>query len=135
MVSPGVRAARKTAWLAWEPEWGWTLTWVAVEKLLGAVAGEVFDNVDELAAAVVAFAGVAFGVFVGEGRGGGGHDGRGDVVFGGDKFEGGLLAAGFVGDGLPELGVFLGDGVHGHPFTRDGKWREYYTGWRGIFDL
>ena len=86
---------------------------VAVEEFLGAIAGEVFDDVDELAAAVVAAAGVAFGVFVGEGRGGGGHDGGGDVVFAGDEFEGGFLAAGFVGDGLPECGVGLGVGVLG----------------------
>ena len=39
---------------------------LGAEELFGAVAGEVFDDVGELAAAVVALAGVAFGVFVGE---------------------------------------------------------------------
>jgi hypothetical protein len=53
------------------------------------------------------------------------------VVFRGDEFEGGFLAAGFVGDGLPELGVGLGNGVHGRPFWGKGKERHYTGGTAG----
>ncbi len=87
---------------------------VAAEELFGAIAGEIFDDVDELAAAVVALAGIAFGVFVGERGRGGGEDGGGDVVFGGDEFQRRFLALRFVADGLPESGIGLGDGVHGY---------------------
>ena len=39
---------------------------LGAEQLLGAIAGQVLDDVGELAAAVVALAGIAFGVLVGE---------------------------------------------------------------------
>ncbi len=39
---------------------------IRVKQAFGAGSGEVFDDVGVLAAAVVALAGVAFGVFVGE---------------------------------------------------------------------
>jgi hypothetical protein len=69
------------------------------EQLFGAVAGEVFDDVGELAAAVVAAAGVAFGVLVGEDAAGGFEDGFGGEVFAGDEFEAGMLAVEFALDG------------------------------------
>ena len=53
----------------------------SAEELAGAVAGEVLDEVDLLAAAVVALAGVALGVLVGEDGAHSLHDGgAGDVL-------------------------------------------------------
>ncbi len=92
------------------------------EDLLGAIAGEVLDDVGELAAAVIALAGVAFGVLVGEDRAGGFEDGFADEVFRGDQFEAFMLAAGLVrreaaaisgsdsasGSDMRELGAVIG---------------------------
>ena len=57
---------------------------VGAEEFFGAVDGELFDYVGVVLAAVVAFAGVALGVFVGKDGAEGVEDGAGDVVFGGD---------------------------------------------------
>ena len=70
------------------------------EELFGAVDGESFDFINKFAAAVVAFAGVAFGVFVGEDGAERFEDSRGDEVFGGDHFKAGLLAVEFFLNGL-----------------------------------
>ena len=83
-----------------------------LEEFLRAVARQVFDDVHELAAAIVALAGIAFGVFVGQRGCGRGEDGGGNMVFGGDELEGRFLAMGFVLNGLPERGIVLGDWVH-----------------------
>ena len=85
---------------------------VAMEELLGAIAGEIFDDIDELAAAVVTLAGVAFGVLVGQRRGGGGENGRRNVVLRSDQLKGLFLTLSFVADGLPESGVELSEGIH-----------------------
>ena len=69
----------------------------ALEELLGALAGDVLDLVVELAAAVVALAGVALGVLVGEPAAGRVHHGGRDVVLAGDEFERRCLAVGFLG--------------------------------------
>ncbi len=66
--------------LAWEPACGWTLACSALEEFAGSGAGEGLDFVDEFAAAVVAAAGVTFGVFVGQDRAGGLLDGGACVV-------------------------------------------------------
>lgn len=85
---------------------------IATKELLSPVAGEIFDDIDKLAAAVVAFAGVTFRVFIGERSSGRGHDGGGDVVFTGDEFQCGLLAVLLITDGLPESRIGLGNGIH-----------------------
>ena len=64
MVSPGWKAM-KTAWLACDPEWGWTFM-ASAPNSFWRVDGELLGNVDVLAAAVIALAGIALGVFVGE---------------------------------------------------------------------
>ncbi len=92
---------------------GWLHVGVfGVEELLGAVAGEVLDDIGELAAAVVALAGVAFGVLVGEDGSGGLEYGAGDEVLGGDHLEALVLAEDLVfnlggdfGVGSSESGV------------------------------
>ncbi len=86
---------------------------LGAEQLLGAIAGQIFDHVDVLAAAVIAPAGIAFGIFVREHAADGLHDGGADVVFAGDHFQAVLLAVGFSVDGGPNGGIVFFDEVHG----------------------
>ena len=51
------------------------------KQLFSAVNRQLFDNINVFAAAVVAFARIAFGVFVGQLRTLGFHYGAADVVF------------------------------------------------------
>ena len=78
---------------------------LGAEELLGAVAGQVLDDVGELAAAVVALAGIALGILVGEHRARGFEHGFADEVLRGDQFQAFVLAAGFVVDGGGDLGI------------------------------
>ncbi len=82
----------------------------AVEKLLRPVNCQVLGHVDELAAAVVALARVAFGILVGHHRALRLHHGAGDDVFAGDQFDLMALAAEFLSDGAVEFGVAGGQG-------------------------
>src|SRR5208282_1698492 len=59
---------------------------IGFEKFLGAIDGELFDLVREFAATVVAPAGVALGVFVGEDGAHGVQNGLRHQIFGGDEF-------------------------------------------------
>ena len=77
---------------------------LGAEKLLGAVARQVLDHIGELAAAVVALAGIAFGVFVGEHRARRFEHGLADEVLRGDQLQAFVLAAGFVVDGSGNFG-------------------------------
>ncbi len=87
---------------------------LAVEQLLGALDGQVLDQVVLLAAGVVAAAGVAFGVLVGHARAGGGHHGGRSMVLAGDHFQRGVLTLFFGGDQVGDLGVVGGqDGQDG----------------------
>ncbi len=84
------------------------------EKFLGAVDSELFSYIYVFAAAVVAFSGVAFGVFICEDGTEGFHDGPGGVVLGGDKLQIVLLAQDFAFNGFVKLGiVFANLVVHG----------------------
>ena len=58
--------AKYAAKLAWAPEWGCTLANFAPNRFLRALAGEILDDVDLLAAAVIALAWIAFRVFIGK---------------------------------------------------------------------
>jgi len=69
---------------------------LCAEELFGAVAGYVFNDIGELAAAVVALGGVAFGVLVGEDGARGFEDGAADEVLGGDHLEALVLAVDLV---------------------------------------
>ncbi|MNP14693.1 hypothetical protein D3C76_1070270 [compost metagenome] len=60
---------------------------IGTEQLLGALDGQRFDFVDVLAAAVVALAWVAFGVFVGQAAALGLHDALAGVVLRGDQLD------------------------------------------------
>jgi hypothetical protein len=68
---------------------------LGAEELLGAVAGQVLDDVGELAAAVVALAGIALGVLVGEDGAGGLEHGAADEVLRGDHLQAFVLADDF----------------------------------------
>ena len=78
---------------------------LGAEERLGAADGERFDDVDELAAAVVALAGIALRVLVGEHRAGRFEDGRADEVLGRDQLEAARLAVGFLADGVGDFRV------------------------------
>ena len=78
---------------------------LCAEELFGAVAGDVFDDVGVLAAAVVALAGVSFCVFVGKYGACCFEDGAADEVFGGDHLEAFVLADDLVCDLRGDFGV------------------------------
>ena len=87
---------------------------LGAEELLGAVDGELLDDVDVLAAAVVALAGIALGVLVRQHAADGLHHGRAGVVLAGDHFQAVGLALDFVGDRGPDVGIVFFDEVrHG----------------------
>ncbi len=75
------------------------------EELFGTVDGELFHDIDVLAAAVIALARIALGVLVREDRAlGFQHPGTG-VIFRGDQFEVLFLAQAFGADRSGEFGV------------------------------
>src|SRR6202023_3989225 len=84
----------------------------------GAVDGQLLDDVDVLAAAVVALAGVAFGVLVGEHRALRLEHPRAGVVLRGDQLDVLLLAAALAGDRTCELGIETLDGHGGAEHAR-----------------
>ena len=89
-----------------------------VEELLRPVSGERFQDVSGvLAAAVVAFAGVAFGVLIGVNAGGRLHDGFGGEVLAGDQLNAGVLALDFLLDEVVDVRIYL-DKRAGHFLLR-----------------
>ena len=78
---------------------------VGAEERLGARDGQRLDHVHELAAAVVALAGIAFGVLVGEHRARGLENRLADEVLRGDELESLGLAAALAGDGGGDFGI------------------------------
>ena len=108
-VSPGFISAMNTAWLAWEPEFGWTLAKPQSNRRLGALDGEVLGDVDELAAAVVAAARIALRVLVGHHRALRLEHGARDDVLGGDQLDLVALAAELQLDGAGDLGIAVGE--------------------------
>ena len=90
---------------------------LGAEELLGAIAGEGLDDVGEFTAAVVALAGVALGVLIGEDGAGGFQYSARDEVLRGDHLEAFVLAEHFVFDLLGDLRIGGGEGrveVDGH---------------------
>jgi len=82
---------------------------IGTEDLLDAVDGQLLGHVHVLAATVVALAGVALGVLVGQlGALGPHHGGRG-VVLAGDQLDVVFLAGVLGRDGGKQLGVGLFD--------------------------
>ena len=92
---------------------------LGAEQLLRAIDRERLGDVDELAAAVVALARIAFGVLVRHHRAGRLEHGEADEVLGRDQLEAFFLASDFVADGGGDFGI---DGVemrHSIMSTRD----------------
>ena len=87
---------------------------LGVEELFGAIAGEIFDFVGVFAAAVIALAGIAFGVFVGEYAAGSFEDGFGDEVLAGDQLDLAVLPLRFLKNEVIDGGIGFGER------TRDG---------------
>ena len=80
---------------------------LGAEQLLGPIDGQLLDDVDELAAAVVSAARIPFGVLIREHAAGGLHHGRAGVVLAGDHLQAVRLALDLVGDRGPDFGIVL----------------------------
>lgn len=89
------------------------MTCSGAKQALEPVAGKILDLVDKLAAAVVAVAGIALGVFVCEHTADRLHDGWAGEVFAGDHLQPLGLARLLGLNGGPDVRVFLFDEVHG----------------------
>ena len=101
------------------------------EELLAAVDRELLGDVDELAAAVVALAGIALGVLVGELAALRRHDRRRRVVLRRDELDVLFLAAVLALDHRGDLGVDVGEREsgsfeHGRPSFK-GEPRDFRT--------
>lgn len=83
---------------------------VGAEEFFGAVNGELFDFVDFFAAAIPAFGGVAFGVFVGEAGALRFHDRTAGEVFRGDEFDVEELTLMFGLEDGEDVGIGLREG-------------------------
>ena len=94
------------------PRMGLDVGVLGAEEGLGAVDGEPFGLVDELAAAVVAPAGEPFGVLVRQHRADGLHDRRAGVVLRGDQLQVVALATLLGDDRLGDLGVDALQDIH-----------------------
>ena len=77
---------------------------LGAEQRLGARDGGALDDVDELAAAVVALARIALGVLVGQHRAGGLEHGAADEVLRRDQLEAAVLPMPFVANGGGDSG-------------------------------
>jgi hypothetical protein len=84
-----------------------------MKELPGTIDRELLGDVDEFAAAVVALAGVAFGVLVGQNRALRLEHTRTRVVLRGDQLDMFLLTLELSGERASELGVEGGDGAVG----------------------
>ncbi len=91
----------------------------AVEELLGAVDGELLGLVDEFAAAVIALARIALGVFVGEHRALRLQHRARDDVLRGDQLDLVLLALQLAVDRAGQLGIGFGE-----QGCEEAVWRE-----------
>ncbi len=98
MVSPGFSSASMHALVRLRAGMRLHVGEAAVEQLLGALDGELLGDVDELAAAVIAPAGIALGVFVGEHRALGLQHRAGDDVLRRDQLDLLALAAELLGE-------------------------------------
>src|SRR5664280_2034551 len=78
---------------------------LGAKELLGAVACQVLDYVGEFASAVVAFAGIAFGVLVGEDGASRLQHGLAHKIFRGDQLQTFMLTALFVLNRLRDLWI------------------------------
>ena len=80
---------------------------VGAKQPAGPAAGQLLGLVHAGAAAVIPFAGITLGIFVGQAGAHGGHHSRTDDVFGSDQLHILLLAGKLLADGPGHLGVSL----------------------------
>ena len=78
-----------------------------IVDLAEAVDRQLLDLVHHLATAIVALAGVAFGVFVGTDGTHGFHDLVGHIVLGGNQFQSGRLTVPFFLDQVENLKILF----------------------------
>ncbi len=90
----------------------------AVEDLLGALDGDVLNNVHLLAAAVVAGTGITLGILVGQSGALSHLNGLAGEVLGSDQLNVSLLTVDFTLNGGSDLGVLLLDQIE---FKRHSK--------------
>ncbi len=81
---------------------------LGAEQFFGPVARQIFNDIDELAAAVIALAGVALGVLVGQDAASGFEHGFGSEIFARDQFQLRALALCLMTDGVVNFGVHFG---------------------------
>ena len=94
----------------------------AVEQLAGALDRQLLGDVDELAAAVIAPARIALGVFVGHHRALRLQHGAGDDVLRGDQLDLVALAAEFELDRPGDLGIGVGERRRKERVRADRRW-------------
>ena len=78
-----------------------------VEQFLGALNCQVFGDIHRLAAAVIAFAGIAFRILIGQHRADRFQNRFGDNVFRSDQFDLVLLTGEFFADRAHHIGIAL----------------------------
>ena len=78
---------------------------LGAEQFFNAVDRQLLDDIDIFATAVIALAGITFGVFIGQLRTLRLHHRRADIVFGSDQLHMVLLALDFLRNGLGHFGV------------------------------
>ena len=103
------------------PECGCTLACSAPNSAFARSMASALDDVDELAAAVVALARIALGVLVGQHRAGRFEHRAADEVLRGDQLEAVVLAMQLVADRAGDLGIGLGE--------RAPAWRGSWSWW------
>ena len=106
-VSPGCISAKNTSALAEAPECGCTLANLQPNRFGDPLDRQPLGDVDELAAAVIAFARQAFGIFVGQHRALRFQHRARDDVLRRDQLDLVALAAELEPDRLGDLGVGL----------------------------
>ena len=84
---------------------------VSAEQFFRTIDRQLFNDINILATAVVAFARITFSIFVGQLRTLRLHYARAGVVFGGDQFDVLFLTYFFLLHSLPQFGIIIGN-VH-----------------------
>ena len=108
--SPGVSTAKKAAWFAWAPEWGWTLTWADRRgRAPGHAPGPAARRRPPTRSRRSSAGRAALGVLVREPGALGLHDRGEGVVLARDQLDLPALALGLAAHRRPDLGVDLGD--------------------------
>ena len=109
IVSPGFSSASITAPLACAPECGWTLAKPQPNSFLARSIASVSTASDGAAALVVAAAGIAFGIFVGEHRALRLEHRAADDILRRDQLDLGLLAVELGADRVGDRGIGLAE--------------------------